>query len=161
MAQPETEARAATPSVSFVHAGDVEAIAVKSQIREGTRRSVWLEFLELTPQASIFHTRYDPGLVLERHGHKSDHYVFVISGEVTFDTEVCRAGTLVHLPRGATFGPMWTGDEGAEIIEIYLGDCRPEPADKDEWHRIMRDHDITELPNPPLPVPDWFGERTD
>jgi hypothetical protein len=149
------------PQVSFVHGDDVEAIAVKSQVRDGQERSVWLKFLELTPEAAVFHTRYDPGLVLERHGHKSDHYVFVISGEVTFDAEVCRAGTLVRLPRGATFGPMWTGDEGAEILEIYLGDCRPEPADKDEWHGIMRTHAIDELPNPPLPVPAWFGDRTD
>jgi hypothetical protein len=25
----------------------------------------------------------------------------------------------------------------------------------------MREHDIAELPNPPLPVPEWFGDRTD
>lgn len=161
MAEPKTDPNTAKPVVSYVHGQDVEAVEVKSQIRDGVRRSVWLKFLELTPAGSVFHTRYDPGLVLERHGHKSDHYVFVISGEVTFDGELCKAGTLVRLPKGATFGPMFTGDEGAEIIEIYLGDCRPEPADKDEWHRIMREHDIDELPNPPLPVPEWFGERTD
>jgi hypothetical protein len=149
------------PVVSFVHAEDVEAIEVKSELRDGTRRSVWLKFLELTPEAAVFHTRYDPGLVLERHGHRSDHYVFVIDGEVTFDAEVCRAGTLVRLPRGATFGPIWVGDQGAEILEIYLGDCRPEPADKPEWQRITKEHGIVDLPNPPLPVPEWFGERTD
>jgi ChrR Cupin-like domain len=149
------------PVVSFVHSGDVEAVEVKSELREGTRRSVWLKFLELTPEASVFHTRYDPGLVLQRHGHRSNHYIFVIDGEVRFDTEVCSAGSLVRLPHGATFGPIWVGDEGAEILEIYLGDCRPEPADKSEWQRIKDEHDIVDLPNPPLPVPEWFGERTD
>jgi hypothetical protein len=158
MTDPQTDER---PSVSFVHDDDVEAVEVKSQLRAGQRRSVWLKFLELTPEAAVFHTRYDPGLVLERHAHKSDHYVFVIAGEVTFDTELCTAGSLIRLPRGAAFGPMWTGDEGAEILEVYLGDCRPEPADKAEWHGIMREHDIAELPNPPLPVPEWFGDRTD
>jgi quercetin dioxygenase-like cupin family protein len=149
------------PTVSFVHADDVAPMAVKSQVRDGQERSVWLRFLELTPTAAVFHTRYDAGLVLQQHGHKSDHYVFVIDGEVTFDTEVCRKGTLVRLPQGATFGPMWTGPDGAEILEVYLGDCRPEPADKEAWQRLKQEHDIVELPNPPLPVPDWFGERTD
>lgn len=151
----------AAPKVSFVHDDARPYVDVKSQ-RQGDRRvSVWLKMLDLQPDRAFFHTRYDPGLVLQRHGHLSDHYVFVIAGTVFFDGEECRAGSLVKLPRGATFGPIVAGDEGAETIEVYFGDSRPVPAALDEWEAIKRDRGITELPNPALDVPDWFGERTD
>lgn len=149
------------PAVSFVHDGDRPFVDVKSQQQGGRRVSVWLKMLDLHPERAFFHTRYDPGLVLERHGHLSDHYVFIIAGMVWFDGEACRSGTLVRLPRGASFGPIVVGDEGAELIEVYFGDCRPVPADRDEWEAIKRERGIRDLPNPTLDVPEWFGERTD
>jgi hypothetical protein len=154
-------AEAERPTVSFVHDEDLPYAEVKSQLRGEERASVWLKMLDLQPDRAFFHTRYDPGLVLQRHGHRSDHYVFVIAGSVWFGNEHCRAGSLVKLPLGASFGPIVAGDEGAETIEVYFGDCRPVPVDADEWTAIKRDRGITELPNPKLDVPDWFGERTD
>lgn len=149
------------PTVSFVHDRDRPYVDVKAQ-RQGDRRvSVWLKMLDLRPERAFFHTRYDPGLVLERHGHLSHHYVYVVAGTVWFDGEACRAGTLVDLPRGASFGPIVVGDEGAELIEVYFGDCRPVPVDRDEWEAIKRERGIVDLPNPVLDVPEWFGERTD
>ena len=150
------------PRVSYIHAEDMEFAEVKSQRHaDGRRVSVWLRMLELTEERAVYHTRYDPGLILERHGHNSDHFVFVISGEVTFDQEVCRAGSLIKLPHLATFGPIRAGDEGAELIEIYFGDSRPAPADKAEYADILADAGITDLPHPPVDLPDWFGPRTD
>lgn len=149
------------PTVSFVHDEDLPYVDVKSQ-RQGERKAcVWLKMLDLHPERAFFHTRYDPGLVLQRHGHRSHHYLFVIAGTVWFGGERCRAGSLVKLPLGATFGPIVVGDEGAETIEVYFGDSRPVPADLDEWAALKRERGITELPNPALDVPDWFGERTD
>lgn len=149
------------PTVSFVHDEDLPYVDVKSQQQGERRVSVWLKMLDLQPERAFFHTRYDPGLVLQRHGHHSHHYVYVIAGTVWFDEERCRAGSLIKLPLGATFGPIVVGDEGAETIEVYFGDSRPVPADLEEWASIKRERGITELPNPTLDVPDWFGERTD
>ncbi|MDE0116397.1 MAG: hypothetical protein OXT07_07235 [bacterium] len=150
------------PQVSYIHAEDMDFAEVKSQQHaDGRRVSVWLKLMELTQERAVFHTRYDPGLVLERHGHNSDHFIFVIEGEVTFDEEVCRPGTLIKLPHLATFGPIKVGDEGAEILEIYFGDSRPAPADKAEHAAILKERGITELPHPPLDLPDWFGPRND
>lgn len=153
--------RSERPTVSYVHDEDRDYVDVKSQ-KQGERKvSVWLKMLDLEPERAFFHTRYDPGLVLQRHGHRSDHYVFVIAGTVFFDGERCRAGSLIKLPLGATFGPIVVGDEGAETIEVYFGDCRPVPARSAEWDSIKRERGIVELPNPVLDVPEWFGERTD
>jgi len=149
------------PTVSFVHDEDLPYVDVKSQMQGDRKISVWLKMLDLDPDRAFFHTRYDPGLVLQRHGHHSHHYVFVIAGTVWFDEEPCRAGSLIKLPLGASFGPIVAGDEGAETIEVYFGDSRPIPADPEEWETIKQERGITELPKPKLDVPDWFGERTD
>jgi len=149
------------PRVSFVHDEDLPYTDVKSQMRGDQRAAVWLKMMDLQPERAFFHTRYDPGLVLQRHGHHSHHYVYVIAGTVWFGEERCRAGSLIKLPLGATFGPIVVGDEGAETIEVYFGDCRPVPADHAEWSEVKRERGITELPNPKLDVPEWFGERTD
>jgi hypothetical protein len=149
------------PTVSYVHDEDLPYVDVKSQMQGDRRISVWLKMLDLDPDRAFFHTRYDPGLVLQRHGHHSHHYVFIIAGTVWFDDEPCRAGSLIKLPLGASFGPIVVGDEGAETIEVYFGDSRPIPADLEEWEKIKQERGITELPKPKLDVPDWFGERTD
>jgi hypothetical protein len=148
-------------NVSFVHAEDRPYVDVKSQMQGDRRAAVWLKMLDLHPERAFFHTRYDPGLVLQRHGHRSHHYLFIIEGTVFFNDEACRPGSLINLPLGATFGPVVVGDEGAEIIEVYFGDCRPVPADSEEWEKVKQERGITELPKPKLDVPEWFGERTD
>ena len=149
------------PIVSFVHDNDRPYIDVKSQMQGNRKVSVWLKMLDLDPERAFFHTRYDPGLVLQRHGHHSHHYVFIINGTVWFDGERCQAGSLVKLPLGAAFGPIVVGDEGAETIEVYFGDSRPIPTNPEEWADIKQERGISELPNPRLDVPAWFGERTD
>ena len=149
------------PQVSFVHAEEKPFVDVKAQMQGERRVSVWLKMLDLQPERALFHTRYDPGLVLERHGHHSHHYIFVIQGDIWFDEEHCRAGSLIQLPEGASFGPVVVGDAGAEIVEVYFGDCRPIPTRREEWEGIKQERGIRELPNPKLDVPDWFGERTD
>ncbi len=158
MSDSQSESR---PRVSYVHAGEKPFVDVKAQMQGDRRISVWLKMMNLTPERAFFHTRYDPGLVLQRHRHHSHHYVFVIRGDVRFDGEHCRAGSLIELPEGASFGPIVVGESGAETIEVYFGDCRPIPADLQEWEAIKQERGITELPNPELDVPDWFGERTD
>ena len=57
------------------------------------------------PQYLTIYARYDPGMVVRRHGHFSPHVVFVLEGEVSFGGRRCPAGTHVELPLGAAFGP--------------------------------------------------------
>jgi quercetin dioxygenase-like cupin family protein len=138
----------AKPAVSYQHLEDTPFLAMKSQQHGDRRVSVWLRLLVDRPDRSINHTRYDPGLVLERHGHASDHYILIIAGEVRFGEEVCRAGSMIELPVGATFGPIVVGDDGAELVEVYFGDKRPVPADPDEYLRILAEKGIERLPPP-------------
>jgi hypothetical protein len=42
----------------------------------------WLAFSPDPPYLSLY-ARYDPGMVVRRHGHLSPHVVFVIAGELT------------------------------------------------------------------------------
>jgi hypothetical protein len=149
------------PKVSFVHDDDLPYVDVKSQIQNDRKASVWLKMMVLHPERAFFHTRYDPGLVLQRHGHMSHHNFYIIRGTVYFGEERCGPGTLIDLPLGATFGPIVVGEEGAEAIEVYFGDCRSVPADPEEWEALKRERGVEELPKPKLDVPEWFGERTD
>ena len=137
-----------TPHASFQHMDDVGFREVKSQLHGDRRVSVWIRFLVNTPERSIFHTRYDPGMTLERHGHASDHYVFVISGDVRFGDERCGPGTLIELPFGASFGPIETGAHGAEIFEVYFGPSTPVPTDPAEYLALLATKGITRVPPP-------------
>jgi hypothetical protein len=151
----------AEPTVSFLHADDVPFTEVKSQQHGDRRVSVWIRFLVQREDRTIFHTRYDPGLILERHGHSSDHFVFVTKGDVMFGDEKCSAGSLIELPHGASFGPIIVGDQGAEIVELYFGNIRPVPADPPEYLRILAERGIERLPPPNLPPGADPSDRVD
>ena len=65
------------------------------------------------------------------------------------------------LEKGAVFGPIIGGPEGAVLYEIMMGDPRAVPADKAAHEAFCRERGIELLPNPPLEFPDWVGERMD
>ena len=134
---------------------------VKAQSHNGRRVSVWEKYLEWTPERMTLYGRYDPGMLLERHGHRSDHLVHVIEGSIDVGGERCEAGTTLILPLGAVMGPIEAGPEGAVLFEVMLGDPRAVPADSDGFAALLADRGVTPLPNPPIDAPPWFGERTD
>ncbi|MGH7893387.1 MAG: hypothetical protein ACREQL_01905 [Candidatus Binatia bacterium] len=117
--------------------------------RHGKRRvSVHEKFLEWNEQRMVVLGRYDPHVVVERHGHKSDHLVYVLEGGLMVGDRQCPAGTLIVLEVGATFGPLVAGDGGALLFETWAGDPGPVPADKAEYHALLRVRGIERL-NPP------------
>ena len=67
----------------------------------------------------------------------------------------------VTLEKGAVFGPIIGGPEGALLYEIMMGDPRAVPADKEAHRQFCAERGIELLPNPPLEFPEWVGERTD
>ena len=56
--------------LKITHLDDVEWQEVKAQQHGDRRVSVWEKYLEWTPQLMVLYARYDPGMLIERHGHK-------------------------------------------------------------------------------------------
>jgi hypothetical protein len=143
----------AIPRLAFVHQDDVPWTEVVAQ-RHGDRRvSVHEKFLEWTQQRMVVLGRYDPHVVIERHGHASDHLVYVLEGELVVGDRPCPPGTLVVLEVGAAFGPLVAGAGGALLLEVWMGDPRPVPADRDGYARLLAERGIERLPNPRFEPP--------
>ena len=130
-------------SLRFVHIDDVPAREVKAQQHGDRRAAITLRFLEQVPGRVFIHTRYDPGIVVERHGHRSDHAIFILDGSVSIGDVGCTRGMLVILEQGAEFGPLVAGPEGAELLEFYAGDPTPVPADPAAFARLLEERGIT------------------
>lgn len=140
----------ATPKLVFRHVDDVPSQEVKVQ-RHGDRRvGVHLKFMEWSPDRTLISTRYDPGLVLEAHGHKSDHIIYVTKGSVSIGGTECTPGMMILLEEGAVFGPIVAGPEGTELIEFYTGEVTPVPADEEGYERLLAEQGIVSEPNPPF-----------
>jgi hypothetical protein len=118
-------------------------------------REKWLEF---TPQILTLYARWDPGMVVHRHGHNSDHLVFVIEGEMLCGELRCTRGMHIWLPRGAALGPLVAGPQGVELFEVMLGDPRSWPADPEGYAKLLAERGIEQLPNPPIDMPEWLKD---
>jgi hypothetical protein len=142
------------PRLAFAHVDDVPWTEVVAQRHpDGRTASARLKFLEWTDARFVALTRYDPGLVLERHGHASDHLVYIIEGHLDVGDHACPPGTLVVLEHGAVFGPLVAGPDGCLLLESYAGDPMPASADPAGYARLLADRGIEKLPNPPFTAP--------
>ncbi len=137
--------------LKFLRVDDVPAVEVKAQQHGDRRVATRLHFLEQTPTRAFFYCRYDPGMIIEAHGHASDHAIFVVRGSVTVGDVECHPGTLVVLERGAVFGPLVAGPEGTELLEVYAGDPRPVPVDPSAFAALLAARGI--VPLPPAGIP--------
>src|SRR6187551_708847 len=94
------------PEPIFRHLDDEELPwqEVKRQRNaDGSTSSVWEKWFAFSgepPYLSLY-GRYDPGMIVRRHGHRSPHVVFVIEGSIWCGERLCRAGTHIELPEGA------------------------------------------------------------
>lgn len=147
------------PRFVIVDSKDVPWTEVIAQQHGERRVSVHEKFLEWTRERMVVWGRYDPGVVIERHGHASDHLVLVTEGELTVGDRVCGPGTLLVLEQGAVFGPLIAGPEGAMLFETWAGDPRPVPADKEGYARLLAERGIVRLPNPKFERPASAGDR--
>jgi len=154
------------PRLRIIRLEDVPWQEVKAQQHGDRRVSVWEKYLEWTPERMVLYGRYDPGMLLERHGHRSDHLVHVLEGSIDVwsdlgGKEPCGPGTTLILPVGAAMGPIEAGPEGALLFEVMLGDPRSVPADPESFAALLAERGVTPLPNPTIDAPAWFGPRTD
>jgi hypothetical protein len=143
--------------LKFAHINDVDWQEVRAQ-RHGDRRvSARLKFMAMSPKVTVIYTQYDAGMTLEAHGHASDHVIFVTRGSVTIGDVDCTPGMTVVLERGATFGPLVAGPEGAELVEFYAGDPSPRPADPEGFQELLAERDIVPVPVPGFDDADTAG----
>lgn len=149
------------PVFRHLHDADVPWQQVKAVRRaDGTTASVWEKWLAFSasPPYLTLYARYDPGMVVRRHGHLSPHVVFVLEGVLRIGDRDCPAGTHVELPVGAAFGPLVAGPQGAVLFEVMMGDPRSVGQDPGQFAAVLAEHGATALPDPPLEFPDWLAD---
>lgn len=158
---PNPKVEGLEPIVRHLDDPDVPWQAVKEQRNaDGTIAQVrekWLAFSP-DPQYLSIYARYDPGMVVRRHGHFSPHIVFVLEGSATFDGRECPAGTHIELPLGAAFGPIVAGAEGVLFFEVMLGDPRSWGDNPAAFDAALAVQGAEPLPDPPLEYPEWLSD---
>jgi hypothetical protein len=126
---------------------------VIAQMHGDKRVSVHEKFLEWTDKAMVVLGRYDAHVVIERHGHRSNHLVYVLEGDLAIGDRPCPAGTLIVLELGAVFGPLIAGEKGALLLEVWMGDPGTVPADREGYFELLRQRGIVRLPPPKIERP--------
>lgn len=127
---------------------------------DGSESSVWEKWLAFSadpPYLSLY-ARYDPGMIVRRHGHYGPHVVFVLAGTLWCDDRPCPAGTHVELPFGAAFGPLRAGPDGATLFEVMMGDPRSWSDEPEAFEAALARHGVEPLPDVPLEFPPWLED---
>ena len=127
---------------------------------DGSTSSVWEKWLAFSPdpQYLSLYAKWDPGMVIRRHGHYSPHVIFVISGEMWCGERHCPAGTHVELPLGAAFGPFVSGPEGTVLFEVMMGDPRSWGDDPQAFLDALAARGAEALPDPAIELPEWLAD---
>ena len=149
------------PTFRHLDDADVPWQQVKTQRNEdGSTSSVWEKWLAFSPDPQYLsvYARYEPGMIVRRHGHYSPHVVFVIEGSIWCGDRLCEAGTHIELPLGAAFGTFRAGPEGVVMFEVMMGDPRSWGDQPELFESTMREHGATPLPDPEIDYPDWLTD---
>lgn len=153
---------ASEPTFRHLDDADVPWQEVKRQRNaDGSTSSVWEKWFAFSadPQYLSLYARYDPGMIVRRHGHNSPHVVFVLEGSIRCGDRECPAGTHIELPHGAAFGPFLAGPDGVTMFEVMLGDPRSW-GDRPELVEALRaQRGVEPLPDPDIDFPDWLEDQ--
>jgi hypothetical protein len=142
----------------FRHLDELKWQECRRQQHGDHTASVWEKWLEFSPACLSLYARWDPGMIVQPHGHNSDHLVFVIEGDMRCGDVHCPAGTHISLDQGDTFGPFVAGPNGVVLFEVMMGDPRSFPADEDGYARFLAERNVQQLPNPPIDLPDFVED---
>ncbi len=140
----------------IVHVDDVPWQEVRRQQHgpdQARTASVYERWLDTQGEFLSLHARWDPGMMVQPHGHNSDHVVFVLEGSMTCGDVECGPGTHIALDQGDDFGPFVAGPEGVVLFEVMMGDPRSFPAARTSGMRSWRSATSRLLPNPPIDLP--------
>lgn len=145
-------------SPRFRHLDELPWQEVRRQQHGERAVSVREKWLEFSPRYLSLYARWDPGMMVQPHGHNSDHVVFVIEGEMTCGAVSCTPGTHIALDQGDVFGPFVAGPEGVTLFEVMMGDPRSFPGDLDAFEALLADKGVRQLPNPAIDMPEWLED---
>ena len=148
----------AKPEPEFRHLDDEKWQEVRAQQHGDRRVSVREKWLWFTDAGLSLYAKWDPGMIVHRHGHNSDHLIFVIEGEMLCGDRRCTPGMHIFLPKGAPLGPFIAGDDGVVLFEVMMGDPRSWPADPEGYEKLLKERGAKVLPNPPIDMPDWLED---
>lgn len=142
----------------FSHVDDAEIPwqqARRQRNADGTTSSVWEKWLAFgtDPMYLSLYARWDPGMIVRRHGHNSPHVVQVLRGELWCEDRRLSSGSHIELPEGAAFGPFRAGDDGCELFEVMMGDPRSWGDRPKTYAALCTEHGVTPLPDPPVDLP--------
>src|SRR3954468_16132985 len=98
-------------------------------------------------------------MIVQPHGHNSDHVVFVLEGEMTCGDVACPAGTHIALDQGDTFGPFVAGPDGVVLFEVMMGDPRSFPPAQEAYAELLGEGGVPLLPNPPIELPHGLEDK--
>jgi quercetin dioxygenase-like cupin family protein len=101
---------------------------------------------------------YERGMVVRRHGHRSNHIVIVLDGSATIGGEWVTEGAHFHVPLGAAFGPIVSGPEGVICWEVSFGEFGGWGDQPELYQQEIERLGVTPLPDPPLFIGDWFKD---
>ena len=136
--------------------GDVPWIAVRSQRgADGREAHVWGRWVAFSvdPLYLALFARWDPGMIVRRHGHHSPHTLTVLRGSFSCDGTELGVGDHLELPLGASFGPFVAGPDGVELYEVMMGDPRSWSDEPEALAAVLAEHGVTPLPDPPIELP--------
>ena len=146
------------PDPKFRHVRDLEWHEVRAQQLGQKRLSVTDAWFEFTPDLLCAFSRWDPGVIVQKHGHNSPQAMLVLEGDMMCGDVHCTPGMHITLEMGASFGPSIAGPRGVLLYEISFGDPRSWPADPEGFERLLAERGVTKLPNPEIPLPEWLED---
>jgi hypothetical protein len=144
------------PTFTHRDGPEVPWIAVKRQRNaDGTEACVWEQWVAFSvePLYLALFARWDPGMVVRRHGHRSPHTLTVLEGSLRCGDVDCSPGAHLELPLGAAFGPFVAGPEGCLLYEVMLGDPRSWSDEPEVFAAILAERGVEPLPDPPIELP--------
>jgi len=156
-----TEDTGAGPTFRHLDDADVPWQRVKAvRNTDGTVSSVWEKWLAFSadPLYLSLYARWDPGMVVRRHGHYSPHVVFVLQGDMWCGDRHCPVGTHIELPVGAAFGPFVAGGRGVVLFEVMMGDPRSWGDDPAAFEQALARRGAAALPDPDIELPGWLED---
>lgn len=144
------------PRFTDRHGDDVPWIPVRSQRNaDGSESHVWEQWVAFSvePLYLALFARWDPGMIVRRHGHRSPHTLTVLEGTLRCGDRDLGPGAHVELPLGAAFGPFIAGPDGVHLYEVMLGDPRSWSDEPEAMAAVLAERGVEPLPDPPIELP--------
>jgi len=136
---------------------EMEWREVLAQDHSGTRKVVYEKWLCFEPRVLAFVGKWDPGMVVARHGHMCPNSIYVVEGSMTSGGVESTAGMNIMLDVGTPYGPNVTGPDGVIVYEVMAGGPSVWYADPEGFAELKRELGIKQLANPHLPNDDESG----